>query len=416
MNDTLNDLIHWVVKEGGHVDARVRFQCGPEYTAYASELVEEGTTIIQVPKSCLICTRNSPLSNVIESELSGIVSLAAALLYEIQCYFTDRESTPWAPYIRIIDPPSALESDDPIVRRQTLLDTDTSCQLWPDPQILKGTNVDLIGALSSADLAEMYQLFAEFVDKHMHLFPNRPLCSQESFLWAFNCVSRRAFEIDNYRGLALCPLADLLNHSPEASSNCRFMTPDQVCDTCGSWDTCEHDNEPNEADEESSCESDDISDISSEPPDCVDEENQEEIDFCEIVTHSHVLKNEEILNTYGPLNNATLLMKYGFAIEDNPDDILIIGPQLSSLIRSRCPRIWRYWLKHFGQICQQGISSNLQTICISTPTLAPHVLSDGEFRTIFYLQVLKYTEGLLPGSASLRVTSLSQVENHFCCH
>jgi SET domain-containing protein 6 len=44
----------------------------------------------------------------------------------------------------------------------------------------------------------------------------------------------------------------------------------------------------------------------------------------QIVAASPVEKGEEVHNTYGELGNADLVMKYGFALADNPFDAVLL--------------------------------------------------------------------------------------------
>lgn len=67
-------------------------------------------------------------------------------------------------------------------------------------------------------------------------------------------------------------------------------------------------------------------------------ENDNDIDYseffmnadecCDIVLERKVVKNKEVFNTYGELSNAILLVKYGFAVEDNIYDSICLGPQI----------------------------------------------------------------------------------------
>lgn len=51
---------------------------------------------------------------------------------------------------------------------------------------------------------------------------------------------------------------------------------------------------------------------------------------CDIVLERKIVKNKEVFNTYGELPNSVLLVKYGFAVEDNPYDSISLGPQIVS--------------------------------------------------------------------------------------
>lgn len=61
----------------------------------------------------------------------------------------------------------------------------------------------------------------------------------EAFAHTCSLVSTRAFVIDLYHTIALCPFADLMNHS--ALSHTSLASDDFVCHRCGSLAECDHD-------------------------------------------------------------------------------------------------------------------------------------------------------------------------------
>ena len=63
------------------------------------------------------------------------------------------------------------------------------------------------------------------------------------YLYAFSLVSTRAFVIDVYHTLALCPFADILNHS-NTVGHTSLSSDDFVCHICGSLRQCKHDRIP----------------------------------------------------------------------------------------------------------------------------------------------------------------------------
>lgn len=60
-----------------------------------------------------------------------------------------------------------------------------------------------------------------------------------AFAHAFSLVSTRAFLIDLYHTVALCPFADIANHS--SAPHTSLASDDFVCHRCGSLAECEHD-------------------------------------------------------------------------------------------------------------------------------------------------------------------------------
>jgi hypothetical protein len=57
------------------------------------------------------------------------------------------------------------------------------------------------------------------------------------------------------------------------------------------------------------------------------EGSEDEMFSISLVTHDPIAKGEEVFNNYGAKPNAELVLGYGFAIPDNPDDtiVLLIG-------------------------------------------------------------------------------------------
>ncbi|OSX61040.1 hypothetical protein POSPLADRAFT_1182201 [Postia placenta MAD-698-R-SB12] len=94
-----------------------------------------------------------------------------------------------------------------------------------------------------------------------------------------------------------------------------------VCPTCGSLDECPHDREdPSLA----------TSQIGSSL-------SRSEV-TCDMVTNRPVLPNSEIFNTYGHrLGNASLLARYGFALEGNEHDIVSWELSIHDLLRTDEP-------------------------------------------------------------------------------
>ncbi|WVW83011.1 hypothetical protein I302_105027 [Kwoniella bestiolae CBS 10118] len=76
---------------------------------------------------------------------------------------------------------------------------------------------------------------------HLPPTPSHPSPSPiSSFYHCLSLISTRAFMIDLYHLIALCPFADILNHS-SSTPNTSLSSDDFVCHLCGSLKTCEHD-------------------------------------------------------------------------------------------------------------------------------------------------------------------------------
>ncbi|KAH9004651.1 SET domain-containing protein [Lactarius hatsudake] len=129
--------------------------------------------------------------------------------------------------------------------------------------------------------------------------------SEREFQHAYALVSSRAFMVDAYHGLAMVPIADAFNHSQDHTVH--LESDYDVCTFCGSLSECPHDTENRE----------DMA-VPASRADAADPDNT-----CEMVANAPAAPGEEIFNTYGAsLSNAELLMRYGFMLDANDNDVL----------------------------------------------------------------------------------------------
>ncbi|CEH17215.1 N-methyltransferase [Ceraceosorus bombacis] len=141
-----------------------------------------------------------------------------------------------------------------------------------------------------------------------------------SFRRAYSIVSSRAFVVDMWHGLALVPLADMFNHSSDP--NMQFEADDEVCDQCGALGKCPHSEDPLPG---SAYGRPSAFMPASHGPNSVDWVPPLPIlaqigaDTVDMVATSAILKNEECLNSYGLLSNASLLAAYGFVLAEETE-------------------------------------------------------------------------------------------------
>nr|DAD37185.1 TPA_asm: hypothetical protein HUJ06_007826 [Nelumbo nucifera] len=182
----------------------------------------------------------------------------------------------------------------------------------------------------------------------------------EQYLAAKSLVSSRAFEIDDYHGYGMVPLADLFNHKTGAE-DIHFTS---VCSHPGSndGDNIESNDEyDRNADEDLLTENFHSRDSCSLTADAgnyylncsdVDSSSNSGDDpmILELILVKDVKAGDEVFNTYGSMGNAALLHRYGFTEPDNPFDIVNIELNLvtkwsSSLFSARYTRarllFWR---------------------------------------------------------------------------
>ncbi|PKI85369.1 hypothetical protein MVES_000549 [Malassezia vespertilionis] len=114
------------------------------------------------------------------------------------------------------------------------------------------------------------------------VFPGMMQCTWPKFLHAFMLVSSRAFIINVFHGLCMVPIADLFNHTD--MHNVQVEAEELVCLKCG-------------ASRHKTCR------VASAPV------------TVDIRCIEPVEKSEELINSYGDLSNAALLIKYGFVLD-----------------------------------------------------------------------------------------------------
>ncbi|GKV25406.1 hypothetical protein SLEP1_g34853 [Rubroshorea leprosula] len=196
----------------------------------------------------------------------------------------------------------------------------------------------------------------------------------EDYFAAKSLISSRSFEIDEYHGFGMVPLADLFNHKTGAedvhftsvssddetdndADEVNSETDVHVNTVHGEKLTKNFDSDKNESaaaitgDNTDSSHSSECSSVSGDGPMVL-----------EVIMVKDVKAGAEVFNTYGLLGNAALLHRYGFTEPDNPYDILNMDLELVlqwglSLFSSRYCRgrlsLWRR-LDYSGCVSQNS--------------------------------------------------------------
>ncbi|KAJ3313692.1 hypothetical protein HDV04_001702 [Boothiomyces sp. JEL0838] len=267
------------------------------FSIRATEDIEEGV------KESVLSIRNTACADILEeNELGGVLGLAIAIMFEASL----GEKSPWYNYLQSIpvfeNVPCFWSDED----KAFLASTDVGKSLAQDIQYLQDDYKEHV-----IPLIEKYD---EFDAKFMTL---------ERWMNATSLVTSRAFQVDEFHGESLVPLADLFNHKTGAE-HVHFEGVGDVCPTCGSSDGCDCEGEEWEDDEEVP-ELDTIEEDGDEAPELADMEEAPELDeetpmdneILEMVTVRAAKRGEELFNTYGDHSNSSLLRLYGFVDQEN---------------------------------------------------------------------------------------------------
>lgn len=301
--------------------------------------LKEGDLIATIPKNACLTVRTSGASSVIEAAgLDGCLALCVAVMYERSLGL----KSPWAGYLQL------LPKFEPLPLVWSLDDVD---------RLLCGSELH---KTIKEDKAIVYQDWKECILPLIHstefaLDPN--YFGVEDYFAAKSLVASRSFQIDDYHGSGMVPLADLFNHKTGAE-DVHFTTassPDDSDDSANSVTDDEIDSSDESQIETSTCKENALLGVSvvqssSDGPDSEFDNIPDNPLVLEMILVKDVKASSEVFNTYGYVGNAALLHRYGFTELDNPYDIINIDLDLvlqwsSSLFSNRHSRarlsLWR---------------------------------------------------------------------------
>ncbi|KAG7818959.1 hypothetical protein KL928_002827 [Ogataea angusta] len=319
-----------------HTDLQVRHtQHG--VGVFASRRIEPGTVLLSVPKTSILSAHNSCIANLLcDAQIYGMHALVIAFLYEKNV----GAASPWSDYIESINFAGAMLPP-------CMWDAEAK-------SLLAGTEADLMGVLDSTELVAHYELARRFANQHAPMISApAELADLSQFAAVVLAVASRAFEIDHFHLSGLVPGADLFNHHPDGHGLVHFEALAEVCPDCGKLD-CGHgsDDSDDQFDEFDDSEDFEDSQATHEVADAQEKDNDENSELCDIVSHTSLVPDTEIFNTYGPLSNAELLARYAFCVDDNPHDTVCLGKQVSAHRKRVNPAIsrrLRWWSRQSEQ-------------------------------------------------------------------
>ncbi|CAO2167246.1 unnamed protein product [Urochloa humidicola] len=280
--------------------------------------LREGDLVATIPRGACLTPRTTGAAGAIEAaELGGCLALAVAVMYER----ARGADSPWDAYL------------------QLLPDRESVPLVWPADEaerLLAGTELDKIVKQDREFLCEDWKECIEplISSGDMDAHPND--FSLDKYFSAKTLVSSRSFQIDDYHGFGMVPLADLFNHKTDG---------EHVHFTSASDDS---DSDGEDRDEQSDASADDQSTI--ENPMSSPSGSRVDSEDLEMIVVRDANEGEEVYNTYGTMGNAALLHRYGFTELDNQYDIVNIDLAMvtkwcTSIFSSRHTRarvsLWR---------------------------------------------------------------------------
>ncbi|KAK1411278.1 hypothetical protein QVD17_37825 [Tagetes erecta] len=290
--------------------------------------IHEGDLIATIPKHTCLTVKSSAACKLIEDFcLEGYIALSVALMYEKSL----GQQSPWFGYLQLLPDRNA---DVPLLWSVDEID-----------ELLLGTELH---KTVKEDKALVYEDWKACIVPFVESAPtplNPDDFDLEQYLAAKSLISSRSFQIDDYYGFGMVPLADLFNHKTDAE-DVHFTSVSSHSES----DTDSSENEEKQ--------NDDIDgDFSAD-----DDTSSSATEILEMIMVRDVEAGTEVFNTYGSMGNAALLHRYGFTEPDNPYNIVNIDLELvlqwsSSIFSSRHTRsrlsLWKRL--HFSEFPSQQI-------------------------------------------------------------
>ncbi|ONI14599.1 hypothetical protein PRUPE_4G288100 [Prunus persica] len=323
--------------------------------------LKEGDVVARIPKLTCLTTRTTAARDIIsaaaagegeeESCLGGLAGLAVALMYERSL----GERSRWAPYLELLNKeeeslPLVWSADEV---EQLLAGTELEGTVKEDKGVMWK---EWMESIEPTLLLQMHPLDAAAVEFDPSFF------GFGDYLAARTLISSRSFQIDEFHGVGMVPLADLFNHktgaedvhlmtsphksesnttqenneSDTTSTSISAIHDDDMSasitvdegegdDSGGEGDNGDRDNSEGGDDDDSDDYGDGDSDDYGDGDGDGDDSDGDDLEMTMV---KDVKLGAEVFNTYGSLGNAALLHRYGFTEPDNPYDIVNIDLEL----------------------------------------------------------------------------------------
>ncbi|CAH8360366.1 unnamed protein product [Eruca vesicaria subsp. sativa] len=285
----------------------------------ASRDLKEGDVVANISKTACLTIKTSGAREMIESaELDGSLGLSVAIMYERGL----GDKSPWSGYLQILP----FQEDLPLV--------------WPVEELdslLSGTEIhkDV-----KRDHGLVYEDWEENIVPLTSSLPENVDPGSfgiKEYLAAKSLIASRSFEIDDYHGSGMVPLADLFNHKTgeeDVHFTAELPHSESESEADDTANKATDEDEPSSPDQ--SLEGENTDEEAKEEEENEGEEEEEEdssmlqndVTSLEMIMVKNVPAGTEVYNTYGLIGNAALLHRYGFTELDNLYNIVNIDLDL----------------------------------------------------------------------------------------
>ena len=275
------------------------------YAVFARRDIADGDVVVRsIPKRACLSARTSSCAPQLRAErLGGGLALNIAIMHERSL----GELSAWHGYFAVL--PDRGERTLPM--------------FWPESALraLRGTELAAHVAADAVSLREDYDehvveglcvSFPEVFDPGRY----RSARGFELYLEAASLAASRAFFIGDVFGEALVPVADAFNHRTDAES-VRVFGADAEASAEDSGEEVFSGDETSNEEESSDRSSESSGDASSSSLPSIDPYDAPVAGALEIHARGATRAGDELFNTFGRQNNASLLHKYGFCERDN---------------------------------------------------------------------------------------------------
>lgn len=288
----IDSLEAMLSQRGAHIsNVQVKESTPGHRGLFAIRDMPSGTPFIRIPAPMLISSTSSRKAPHVDAVLSAVeadnlherlpdaLSDSAAILLFLMAEFAKEDESNWKLWFDSLPTrfhtPFAMDREDV-------------------DDLLSGTTLLPLVETLRNELREMYdEWFIPYaVFRNREVYPSET-CTFEKFLYAHSIIESRAFKIDDVT--MLVPFADMANHHP-------CQSPLRTAKARG-W-------------------------IVVDSPEASVDQNGADLGLELHIGDQPVRQGQELCISYGALPNWQLLLHYGFALQSNPEDSVVVSLQV----------------------------------------------------------------------------------------